>query len=625
MKRIILLTVLLLFKVWPSGLMAEDSKIILQYKKALESDPGNVEIRYLLGVVQMKTADYQGALENLKIAYRAGKDDARLIFSIGFAHQNLGQLDDALLYYQKVKETSGAKSGLKEELSAGFFNLGLGYHEKKELDKAIANYGESIALSPEEGATYCLIGVVYHQKQEYQQSLQNFETCLKIDKENGWAKDYISNIYEMNGLLYIKSKEYKRAAKEFNNILKIAPRYEKARYYQCYIGYAEGDIYNARSCLIRLKDVKDKEVREGAGIILFNIGVVLQDNRDWNGSIGTLKDAIFFRRGDAQQYLYLARAYIEIKDYDNGIKGFQDALRLDSTNKDAKTGIAIAYDKALREHMRKGKEHLNAREFQKAIEEFDKVLIIEPNHKEAAADKKGAEADLRIILVKSEKKRQEVLAQQLRVARDALKAAEYNKAIAAYSQTIKLDKDNKEALQGIERARGTKAQLIDKNLTLGKGAYDTGNYYQAISYLNIILKIEPSYDEAKALLHESEKAIALTVNPLLKAGADSYNNGDVERAAAQFKKVLNIEPDNAVARNYLSGLDELLAKKAVEKEIQKLYLNGIDLYTKGKYADAVTLWENVLKIEPRHEKAILNIQKAKRMIKSTGAISGVRG
>ena len=374
-----------------------------------------------------------------------------------------------------------------------------------------------------------------------------------------------------------------------------------------------------------MKDVKDKAVREGAGIILFNIGVVLQDNRDWNGSIGALKDAIFFRHGDAEQHLYLARAYIEIKDYDHGIKGFQDALRLDPTNKDAETGLAIAYDKALREHMRKGKEHLNAREFQKAIEEFDKVLMIEPNHKEAAADKKGAEADLRIILVKSEKKRQEVLAQQLRVARDALKATEYNKAIAAYSQTIKLDKDNKEALQGIERARGTKAQLIDKNLMLGKGAYDAGNYYQAISYLNIILKTEPGYDEAKTLLHESQKAIALTVNPLLKAGADSYNNGDVERAAAQFKKVLNIEPDNAVARNYLSGLDELLAKKAVEKEIQKLYLKGIDFYTKGSYADAITLWEDILKIEPRHEKAILNIQKAKRMIKSTGAISGVRG
>ncbi|MBI3756165.1 MAG: tetratricopeptide repeat protein [Deltaproteobacteria bacterium] len=625
-KSTLLFALLLFFCISASNSISEDSKTILQYKKALEADPGNTEVRYLLGMAQLKARDYQAAIENLNIVHEAGKEDARLIFGIGFAHQNLGQLDDALVYYQKVKGMTGVAGALKEELSSGFFNLGLEYHEKKELDKAIANYRESLALLPQEGAAYCLIGVAYYQKREYQQSLQNFETCLKSDgKENSWAKDYAASIYEMKGLEYIKNKELKSAAKEFENILKIMPGYEKARYYQCYIRYVEGDIYNAGSCLAGLKGLKEQQVQEGAGIILFNIGIVLQDNGDWNGSIRALKDAIFFRPGDIEQHLYLGKAYIETKDYDNALLGFQEAWRLDPDNKDAEAGAAMASDKALINHLRAGKDYLNAREFQKAIEEFDKVLAVEPNHKEAVDAKEKAEGELRTVLIQTEKKKQDAVGQRIRIAREALKANEYNKAIASYSSALKLDKDNQEAIRGLQKANLIKAALIDKNLKSGKEAYEAKSYYQAISHFTLLLKIEPGHDEARKLLHQSQKALNSTVAPLLKAGEELYNNGDIEKAAAQFKKILNIEPDNAAARSYLSRLDDIFAKKALEKEVQRLYLKGIDLYTKGSYADAITLWEDILKIEPRHEKALLNIQKAKRMIKSTGTISGVRG
>lgn len=626
-RNIILIVLCLLL--WSACAVAEESKVIMQYKKALASDPGNIEIRYLLGIAQLKARDYQSAVENLKTVYEAGKEDARLVFSIGFAYQNLGLSEDAFAYYQKSKKMIGAASasggGLKEELSAGFFNLGMEYHEKKELDKAVLNYQESLELSPQDGTGYCLVGVVYYQKKEYQQSLPNFESCLKGSKENAWARDYIISMYEMKGLEYIKSKEYKKAAAEFDTILQMAADYEKARYYKCYIGYIDGDIYNARSCLAKLKNTKDRQVQEAAGIVLFNIGVVLQDNGDWNGSISALKDAILFRHGDAEQRLYLARAHLETKEYDNALREFQAASMLAPDNKDAEAGIAIASDKAVRIHLRSAQENLNAREFQMAINEFDKVIGIEPNHKEAFLGKERAEAELRAILIQTEKKKQSAIAQHLKIAREAFERNDYNKSIAAYAQALKLDKDNKDALNGIQKAKTIKSQTIDKNMQLGKDAYEAKKYYQDICYFNILLNVEPGHNEAKTFLHGSRKAMNAAVVPLIKAGEDLYKNGDSEGSAAQFKKVLNIEPDNVAAKSYLLRLDDIFAKKAVEKEVQRLYLKGIDLYTKGSYADAITLWEDILKIEPRHEKAILNIQKAKRMIKSTGAISGVRG
>ncbi|MBI5682694.1 MAG: tetratricopeptide repeat protein, partial [Deltaproteobacteria bacterium] len=202
-----------------------------------------------------------------------------------------------------------------------------------------------------------------------------------------------------------------------------------------------------------MKGLKEQQAQEGAGIILFNIGIVLQDNGDWNGSIRALKDAIFFRPGDIEQHLYLGKAYIETKDYDNALLGFQEAWRLDPMSKDAEAGAAMASDKALRNHLRAGKDYLNAREFQKAIEEFDKVLAVEPNHKEAVDAKEKAEGELRTVLIQTEKKKQDAVGQRIRIAREALKANEYNKAIASYSSALKLDKDNQEALRGLQKAK----------------------------------------------------------------------------------------------------------------------------------------------------------------------------
>jgi cytochrome c-type biogenesis protein CcmH/NrfG len=47
---------------------------------------------------------------------------------------------------------------------------------------------------------------------------------------------------------------------------------------------------------------------------------------------------------------------------------------------------------------------------------------------------------------------------------------------------------------------------------------------------------------------------------------------------------------------------------------ERLYLLGIENYTKGKYEDAVALWNQVLVLNPRHEKARMNIEKARRKI-----------
>ncbi|NIQ95631.1 MAG: hypothetical protein GWN87_16585, partial [Desulfuromonadales bacterium] len=49
---------------------------------------------------------------------------------------------------------------------------------------------------------------------------------------------------------------------------------------------------------------------------------------------------------------------------------------------------------------------------------------------------------------------------------------------------------------------------------------------------------------------------------------------------------------------------------------------GIELYTKGKYAEAVAVWEKVLVLAPHHDKAKMNIQKARRKLEKIKEFKG---
>jgi tetratricopeptide (TPR) repeat protein len=159
-----------------------------------------------------------------------------------------------------------------------------------------------------------------------------------------------------------------------------------------------------------------------------------------------------------------------------------------------------------------------------------------------------------------------------------------------------------------------KNEIIKKMLEEGIGAYKEDNYYRAMQEFNEILLIDGKNAEAQRWLKETWEKIEEFEATWLKEGAKAYNKGDIAAAIISFKKVTNLEPGNKVAKEYLRKMDSENIEAAIEKEVEIQYLRGIVSYTDGKYEEAIKSWKKVLELEPKHEKAIMNIDKAKRMI-----------
>ncbi len=157
-------------------------------------------------------------------------------------------------------------------------------------------------------------------------------------------------------------------------------------------------------------------------------------------------------------------------------------------------------------------------------------------------------------------------------------------------------------------------EILKKMLAEGIEAYKDGNYYHAMEEFNEILLIDGKNAEAQRLRKETREKIDNYLAPLLKEGVEAYKKGDIDAAIISFIKVTNLEPGNKEAKEYLGKMGTGKIEATIEKEVEMHYLRGIKLYTDGKYEEAIESWKKVLELEPRHEKAGMNIDKAKRKI-----------
>jgi tetratricopeptide (TPR) repeat protein len=304
-------------------------------------------------------------------------------------------------------------------------------------------------------------------------------------------------------------------------------------------------------------------------------------------------------RRQAMTHYSLGVLHLEKGDNTSAIKELQESERL--YNKDPRVlhTLGLAYYK-------KGEVEL-------ALQQFKKAQELGQDSKIIAEEFNIISEKLKELNIVSEKLRSVVDA-SLADAASSLKAGRYTDAIANYKAVLLIDRGNREAAAGLQNAARLRSKTVEKMLEPGVKASKEGNYYQAMAAFNEVLQIDGKNTEARRLRKEMKEKLDELLTPLLKEGIEAYKKGDIGVAVVSFKKVLNVEPGNKEAKEYLGKMDIDKAKASIEKEVEKHYLSGIRLYTDGKYKEAIESWKKVLELEPMHQKAAMNIEKTRRKI-----------
>lgn len=104
---------------------------------------------------------------------------------------------------------------------------------------------------------------------------------------------------------------------------------------------------------------------------------------------------------------------------------------------------------------------------------------------------------------------------------------------------------------------------IEQYLADGDNAFDSGDYQQAIDLWSRIFLIDVTNDEAS---HRIEKAKARRreiegkIESVLSAGVQAFDRKDTETARSKFNEVLQIDPSNTSAQDYLDRLNDTVTE-----------------------------------------------------------------
>ena len=112
------------------------------------------------------------------------------------------------------------------------------------------------------------------------------------------------------------------------------------------------------------------------------------------------------------------------------------------------------------------------------------------------------------------------------------------------------------------------------------------------------VKKEPVIKEP--VIKEPEK---VDVSADLDSGIKAFNQGDFDRCIAQMEKVLRIEPGNTTAQHHLDEAKKRKRQKLMEQEIQTSLKVVQEAFKRGEYRECIKRAKRVLKLDPKNAQA----------------------
>ncbi len=380
---------------------------------------------------------------------------------------------------------------------------------------------------------------------------------------------------------------------------------------------------------------------------------------------------ISYKERERQKLLDLAKSYFKAgmrlfkeSKYRDAIDQFEDAVAMEYSIEGSKKMIVKALDaieaerKAETErniqkvlgHLREGIKFYNLGRYRDSLQALNKGLSIDPENTQIR------EYMLRdtIALRKEEEKVVSAaspfypLVQDLtRLGLEAFARGDYEEAVKRWEEILLIFPFNEEARKQLTRTLARTDPSLANEILAGQYRdvqvlIKGDKKREAVSRLKLILEVNPGFRDAGDILRkleseQKEKETAVAGEDMKRAqeaytrGLEYYREEKLEEALKECKKAVELNPEFVDARVFLASVETKLhnlmrletqtdRESAVKNSEMKIklkrhYMDGINFYLDGMYREAVSEWEEVVKMDPDYENVRANIKRAKERLK----------
>jgi tetratricopeptide (TPR) repeat protein len=309
---------------------------------------------------------------------------------------------------------------------------------------------------------------------------------------------------------------------------------------------------------------------------------------------------------------------LQEKQYPQAVDAFQKVLTFVPDDPIASQGLTKAreavkreeQDKEINVHFAKAEQFRKAGQYQDAMEEYQRILLIDEKNTRAAKalDEVRGEYNAKAI------------AKNLEAGRKAFATRDWAEALLAYQSVLDLNANHVEAKDMLAKVRGEMAKgaqgfkdpRIKELYLAGLKRFEQGDYRGAMDAWSKLLKLEPKHKEAKQYMLLAGRLLEEKVADLISAGSRYLQAGDLVRAASNWRRVLALSPQHIEVLKLMKTNDPAFRQRAKE-----LYLKGIEQYTQSLLKQAIANWKDTLALIPDYPGASDNIDKAQKKLKAT--------
>lgn len=356
----------------------EHKAAVIQLKNALQKNPDDREARYLLGTIYLRTGDGASAEKEIRKAVSLGMDAAQVLPDLGKALLMQGQAQKALdetqavdykgnadlaslrgMAYLALGKREQARESLELALQAkpdypealiGLARLALA---KRDIEAANRLIEQSTARNPEHVESWLFKGDLERAQNRIDAALAAYGQALKIKPDNVAAR--LARAY-----VEIGSGKLKEAQADIDGAKKISPNGLLVFYTQALLDFTQKKHATALESLQQVLRAAPEHMPSVllAGAVQLALGSTEQAEQHLKKYLEQYPNNLYARK-------LLASALLKGGQAQRAIATLAPALKDDA--KDAHL-LMLA-----------GEAHMQARDFGKATEYFEKANVLAPN------------------------------------------------------------------------------------------------------------------------------------------------------------------------------------------------------------------------------------------------------
>ncbi len=172
------------------------------------------QIHYNLGLSYIRSGNYQGAVDEFKLALDAAPNSPAIYLNLGTAYSKLGRTQDAITALDRAVT-------IDPNYGDAFISLGLAYFDAGQMERSEMAFRRAAALEPGRIEPYLNLGEIYMAGGDLNLAKRNFQRALDMQPDN-------HVIYTKLGVVYGRSGDTASAAIHFMRSLQINPTYAPA-------------------------------------------------------------------------------------------------------------------------------------------------------------------------------------------------------------------------------------------------------------------------------------------------------------------------------------------------------------------------------------------------------------